>query len=258
MGKLIAGFFGLILGSALHIGLFGLTFGIWIGHQFDEALKKNFLFWAAPNQKSSRSRTLPKIYAQCFGLLGHIAKSDGLVTPEEIDVANKFMSDLSLHTQTKRQAAQKAFNNGKRKNFPLQSVLMQIQIQCLMNPLLKQKLVQAIVALKQADGGGTHPYKERLIQHVLQQLNIAFQQQRQQHTSYGYKPRPSQSDYRLLGVDLNVTKDNLKKAYRRLMHKHHPDRLTAQGASDLEIKRATEQTQEIKAAYERICLAKGY
>ena len=42
------------------------------------------------------------------------------------------------------------------------------------------------------------------------------------------------------------------------MHKHHPDRLTAQGASDLEIKRATEQTQEIKAAYERICLAKGY
>lgn len=257
MGKLIAGFFGLLLGSALHIGLFGLTFGLWIGHQFDEALKKSFLLWTTPNQKTSRSRALPKIYEQCFGLLGHIAKSDGLVTPEEIEVANALMSALNLRGKTKRQAAQKAFNNGKRKNFSLQSALMQIQIQCLMNPLLKQKLVEAILALRQADGA-THPYKDRLIQHVLQQLNITFQYQRQQQASHGYQPTPSQSDYTLLGVDLNVTKDSLKKAYRRLMHKHHPDRLTAQGASDSEIKRATEQTQDIKAAYERICLAKGY
>lgn len=254
MGKLIAGFFGFILGSALHIGLFGLTFGLWLGHQFDEALKNSKLLWS----NTVNTNSIPKLYQHFFGILGHIAKSDGMVSQKEIDIASALMAQLNLTRETQKKSAQKAFNNGKKVAFPFQSILMQIQIQCLINPNLKQLLIQSIVAMRHTDSP-IHQNKERLIIFALQQLNVTFQQKTHQRAHQAtYQPTPSQSDYKLLGVDFGVNKENLKKAYRRLMHKHHPDRLTAQGATDAEIKRATKKTQEIKAAYERISIAKGF
>ena len=48
-----------------------------------------------------------------------------------------------------------------------------------------------------------------------------------------------------------------RKAYKKMMGKYHPDRLEADGANQESIKAATEKTQAVKAAYERICEAKG-
>lgn len=257
MGKVIAGFFGFILGSALNIGLFGFTFGLWVGHQFDEALRKNILLWTTFTKNADKNHSRIKIYDHLFGILGHIAKSDGFVSKKEIDVTNDLMGKLNIYDENQKKHVQKAFNNGKKQSFPLHTVLVQVQMQCLINPQLKQYFMQAIAAMRQTDPP-IHPNKERLINHILQQLNISFQQQGQRYSSYNNQQAPSQLDYKLLGVDLKVDKENLKKAYRRLMHKHHPDRLSAQGASETDIKLATTKTQEIKAAYERICEAKGF
>jgi DnaJ like chaperone protein len=41
------------------------------------------------------------------------------------------------------------------------------------------------------------------------------------------------------------------------MSQHHPDKLLAKGLPEEMIKIATEKTQNIKAAYDRICAAKG-
>jgi DnaJ like chaperone protein len=42
----------------------------------------------------------------------------------------------------------------------------------------------------------------------------------------------------------------LKKAYRRQMNQHHPDKLVAKGLPEEMIDIATEKTQDIKAAYD--------
>ena len=44
----------------------------------------------------------------------------------------------------------------------------------------------------------------------------------------------------------------MKKAYRRLMNQHHPDKLIAKGLPEEMVRLATEKTQEIKAAYEQV------
>ena len=44
----------------------------------------------------------------------------------------------------------------------------------------------------------------------------------------------------------------LKKAYRRQMNQHHPDKLVAKGLPEEMIDIATEKTQAIKAAYDLI------
>ena len=58
--------------------------------------------------------------------------------------------------------------------------------------------------------------------------------------------------YEVLGVSKGVEQTEIKKAYRRLMSQHHPDKLVAKGLPDEMIALATEKTQEIRKAYDLI------
>ncbi|MGB5715657.1 MAG: DnaJ domain-containing protein, partial [Gammaproteobacteria bacterium] len=58
--------------------------------------------------------------------------------------------------------------------------------------------------------------------------------------------------YDILGISRSASDAEVKKAYRRLMSQHHPDKLIAKGLPEEMIKFATEKTQEIKAAYEQV------
>ena len=63
--------------------------------------------------------------------------------------------------------------------------------------------------------------------------------------------------YELLGVNRTCSEQELKKAYRRQMNQHHPDKLVAKGLPDEMIEIATQKTQDIKAAYEIIKTERG-
>ncbi|HEY9067548.1 MAG TPA: DnaJ domain-containing protein, partial [Burkholderiaceae bacterium] len=53
--------------------------------------------------------------------------------------------------------------------------------------------------------------------------------------------------YDVLGVAKNASEDDIKKAYRKLAMKHHPDRNQGDGA-----KKAEEKFKEAKEAYEML------
>ncbi|MDP5151288.1 cold adaptation protein ActJcold adaptation protein ActJ [Rheinheimera baltica] len=53
--------------------------------------------------------------------------------------------------------------------------------------------------------------------------------------------------FRVLGVKSNASDDDIKKAYRRLANKYHPDKL--HGQSDVEKEQAAAQLQRVTAAY---------
>lgn len=62
--------------------------------------------------------------------------------------------------------------------------------------------------------------------------------------------------YQILAVSSDASDAEVKKAYRRLMSQHHPDKLIAKGLPPEMIKMATQKTQQIKKAYEQICKAR--
>ena len=58
--------------------------------------------------------------------------------------------------------------------------------------------------------------------------------------------------YAVLGVTASATDVEVKRAYRRLMSQHHPDKLVSQGLPKEMLELAKRKTQDIQAAYELI------
>jgi DnaJ like chaperone protein len=66
-------------------------------------------------------------------------------------------------------------------------------------------------------------------------------------------PKSSITDaYALLDVNENDEMSIVKKAYRKLVRKYHPDIIKSQGKSESYMQEATAKTQEINQAYEMI------
>ena len=58
--------------------------------------------------------------------------------------------------------------------------------------------------------------------------------------------------YQILEVDPKASDDEVAKAYRRQLSKHHPDKLKANGLPDSMLEHAKQRTQQIIEAYEFI------
>ena len=63
--------------------------------------------------------------------------------------------------------------------------------------------------------------------------------------------------YAELEVDPAISDQELVKAYRRQMSRHHPDKLVANGLPESMAQMAKEKTQRIQEAYEEIRAARG-
>ena len=79
---------------------------------------------------------------------------------------------------------------------------------------------------------------------------------RTEYNRGGTAPRSAASPYAVLGVSPSATDEEIKRAYRELAMKYHPDRYAGQGASAQ--KQAEENFKLINNAYERIKKERSY
>jgi DnaJ like chaperone protein len=69
--------------------------------------------------------------------------------------------------------------------------------------------------------------------------------------------KPLVDSYAELEIDSGITDQEVTKAYRRQMSRHHPDKLVANGLPESMAQVAKEKTQRIQEAYEAIRAARG-
>ena len=250
-GKLIGGGLGFMMGGPL-----GAIMGAAFGHQFDKGMHHLDQDIPAGNTQ----RTQAAFFTASFSVMGHIAKVDGQVSTSEIKLAELVMNQMQL-TPDQRKAAINLFNEGKQPDFPLDEVLQQFRKECHRRTSLLQMFMEILISTALADGR-IDQAEQSVIIHIGQQLGfdesvirqLIEMVRAQQH----YVNQPAQSHatledaYSVLGIPSTITDSDLKKAYRRLMSQHHPDKLVSKGLPEEMIKLATEKTQEIKAAYEQI------
>ena len=58
--------------------------------------------------------------------------------------------------------------------------------------------------------------------------------------------------YEVLGVNRNASEADIKKAYRRLMNRSHPDKIAASNPDAQAVAEAERRTREVRGAYEML------
>jgi DnaJ like chaperone protein len=261
-GKLLGGAFGFVLGGPL-----GAALGAALGHSFDKGLGS--AEDAEVLRPGEQERVQTAFFTATFSVLGHLSKADGRVTPEEIDVAQAVMREMDLSADMRRTAIQ-LFNQGKSGGFPLDEVLEQFRRECHRRQTLIRIFLEVQLQGAYADGR-LDSAEQRLLLHMAERLGFPqsdFEslermiRAERDFAGTGGKTAPQAAThldeaYALLGVSPEDSDAVVKKAYRRLLSQHHPDKLVSKGLPEEMMKLAARKTHEIKQAYEHVKAARN-
>ncbi|UVM04609.1 TerB family tellurite resistance protein [Pseudomonas laurylsulfatiphila] len=185
-----------------------------------------------------------------FVLLGRLAKCDGQVMAGHIEQARAEMRSLDMSGPAQRRAIA-AFNRGKSGRDRLRGYLRRLSTQ----PHAAEGVLRACWRMVWADGRAGSSERE-LIRQWGQWLGWTPHQV--QALAHDYEPQkrplggsvPSYQDaLKLLGVSATTEPAQIKRAYRRLLSRHHPDKIAGSGATAMQVREATERTRELHSAY---------
>ncbi len=254
-------YFGRIIGTILALLAFknpvGIIIGFAIGYYFDRAFSKVI----RENQQAPdddvhdiKVQFLPFL----FTALGHLAKVDGRISEAEIHHVEEVMKHYGFDAAARDEAI-RCFQEGAKQQNHFDDLLNAFLHAVRNKPDVKKIMLELLISLALADGL-IHPKEESLLLKIAIALGVPErvfqlllnQLKGQQTYSTSTKENALGEAYKALGVNESDDIDTIKKAYRRLMSEHHPDKLIAQGVPEEAIKIATEKVQVIQSAYELI------
>jgi len=251
--------FGKAIGAALGMALGsypGAVLGALLGHQFDLGLSDKLTV--------SSPRVQQVFFAVTFEVMGRVAKIDGRVSEDEIRIARQIMHAMSLGPAQVQEAI-RHFNNGKNVDYPLRQRLKDLAAQIAGRAALARTFVEIQVQAAVGSGEIAESKRELLWQIAralgLSRVDLAQIESSLRNRSQGPQPPARQLElaaaYRILGVQPESSDKDVKTAYRRLMSRHHPDKLVANGLPESMTAVAEQKTQQIRAAYDRIKADRG-
>lgn len=264
-GKLIGALLGYMVAK-----IPGAIVGFILGYFFDEGLKQQSLLSNLFSSKEQRAKVQSTFFKATFTVMGHVAKSDGVISPDEVKNVETIMQQLHIDAQARKQAIE-YFNQGKSASFNLDDMLAELNAVCKKHKALLQVFIEIQLQAGYLDGV-LFDSKRAILIYVSERLGIdrtlfarlntmhqaedKFREyMHQQYQQKFHKMRSTSTlaeAYKILSLEPTATDAAVKKSYRKLMSLHHPDKLIAQGLPEEMIKLTTEKTVEIKKAYETI------
>jgi DnaJ like chaperone protein len=269
-GKLI----GLFIGLLLFRNPWGAIIGLILGHFYDQGV-------SGVRRTGGGAGVLEigeRFFTATFEVMGHVAKADGRVSEEEIAAARKVMAELRL-SGPQIHAAIHHFTRGKSPDFDLESTMQQFVDTCadrpdLMRVFLEVQVRACLEGVDMQGAGGVAVQKvadlldvSRIeLAHIVQVLRLRREQFRAgagtgpRNGGHGAPPRSGaqlNAAYQVLEVDPKASNEEVAKAYRRQLSKHHPDKLKANGLPESMLEHAKQRTQQIIEAYESIKSSRG-
>ena len=176
-----------------------------------------------------------------------VIKADGKVDQRELDfVRSQF---IGMYGKERANNAFKLFKGIIKKQISARQVCMQIRQH--MPHSSRLQLLHFLFGIAKADGHVTQVEVEE-IRKIAGYLYI------NQHDFESIKAmfyNSTDSAYKILEIEKSVADDEVKKAYRRMAKKYHPDKLQSLG--DEHMKGAQEKFQSIQSAYESIKKERG-
>ncbi len=251
--------FGALIGLVVAHSLWGAVIGAFIGQIFDQQ--------STPDGGAGGPGAVASVFFRTtFELMGHVAKSDGRVSEAEIDAARRMMRELRLAPHEVATAIA-SFRAGKAAGYDVGTAVERLREACGPRYDLLATFMELQISAALA-GNGMPPPVRLILARVGEGLGMSglefvrMEAALRTRRGAGRRDEPGRGGslsncYAELEVDPGISDQELKKAYRRQMSRHHPDKLVANGLPGSMAQLAKEKTQRIQEAYETIRAARG-
>ena len=193
-------------------------------------------------------------------LIAAVMKADGQVKKSELAYVKRFL--LQNYGEENGKQMLKVLQQLVQKDIPLDQVCQQIKVNTDYNT--RYHMVDFLFGISGADGE-FHPTEINMLRLIAQYLGISqsdYVSIYERHVGSGYSSNQTfthssnhKDPYKVLGIADKATDDEVKKAYRKMALKYHPDRVA--GMSEEMQRNAAEQMKEINEAYDTIKTARG-
>lgn len=215
-----------------------------------------FSFWVrrkVASYEQSQTESHNRFVWLLVQILMHIARMDGQITKDEVQTIQRFFQYNLHYSQTQMLWVKELIKDATSSTVSLQTLLQEFKDTFAYEPrLILLELVYQVLYTKT-----TVPESElKVARDIAAYLDIPAYDQRTIEAKYQYRNRQSTARsadraaqyYAVLGLDSNASADELKKAYRKLSMKYHPDKVRHLGDEFRNV--AEEKMKEINAAYD--------
>ncbi|PKM30900.1 MAG: co-chaperone DjlA [Gammaproteobacteria bacterium HGW-Gammaproteobacteria-11] len=256
---------GILLGGAL-AAVPGAILGAVLGQALDRHWRLQR--WSdLPKRLGQLGGQVQSFEQLLFQCMGRLAKSGGRVLPAHLQLARDLMQQYRLDEPARLQAMH-WFNQGKTSDLQLNRA---VKGYLRREPARAAEFMDCCWRMALADGVLSAQERQLLDEWSgFAGLGRAEQQRMHQRHQRGHQsagqgakaPVQARDSLKeaaaLLGVEPNASPEQIKRAYRRQLSLHHPDKLIARGATAQAQDNAGEKIQAIQNAYERLRRHHGF
>jgi len=241
-GKWLGGGLGWALGGPL-----GGVLGFALGSAFDAASTTvksdgdgHYISGGAPQ--------VGDFAASLLVLSAAVMKSDGKILKSELDYVKNFLAKQFGEDHAQQQLLM--LKEILKQEIPLHEVC--VQIKHYMPHSQRLQIIHYLFGISKADGI-VHELELQTIQTIANYLGINPADFNSLKAMYF---RDVNSDYKILEIEPSASDEEVKKAYRKMAVKFHPDKVAALGEEVQ--KAAKEKFQKVLQAYENVKKQRGF
>ena len=175
-------------------------------------------------------------------LFAKVMKADGKLLKSELDYVKRFLKQQFGLQKAKELMI--VFREILEQNYPLKDVCRQIQRS--MDHPSRLELIHILYGLSASDGQ-VHPEEIKIIQTMANYLNI---NKRDYESIKAMFAKDDKAVYRVLEISPDASNQEIKRAYRRMANKYHPDKVSHLG-KEMQTS-AEEKFKAVNNAYQQI------
>ena len=175
-------------------------------------------------------------------LLAKVMKADGKLLKSELDYVKNFLIQQFGVLQAKE--LMMVFKDILDQEYPLRDVCRQIQRS--MDHPSRLELIHILYGLSASDGD-VHEKEVQVIQAIANYLNINKNDYESIKATFA---KDKSAPYRILEIDEAANEEEVKKAFRKMANKYHPDKVSHLGKEMQDL--AEEKFKAVNDAYQQI------
>jgi len=223
--------------------VFAGPIGAILGYTYASINQQNQSWNQQSNNSSYRMKTKPGDFViSVMVLLAKVMKADGKLLKSELDYVKTFLKQQFGVEQTRELMS--VFKDILEQDYPLRDVCRQIQKS--MDHPSRLELIHILYGLSASDGD-IHPKEVIIIKSIANYLNISNRDYESIRATFA---NDREAPYRILEVSQNASDNEIKRSYRKMANKYHPDKVSHLGEEMQKL--AKEKFQAVNDAYQQI------